>query len=200
MSFPPSLQNRRHSHTHFTSLPFPSSSRSLSLCSPSTILRLRRPHAAVPAAGSKDEGVPRRFPSFLTADLPLPFKHNFGPHFPQPSHHFPSPIHLYSSILSFKTKWVVQFLVVLGRSARLNNSWLRFCLVFRRKSAADGGERFRCEVGAASSFGSSSYFSFPTLFSLFFLPFCYSVRPATLVADFRPFFRRRWVEFRPAEA
>ena len=48
-------------------------------------------------------------------------------------------------------------------------------------------ERFRCEVGAASSFGSSSYFSFPTLFSLFFLPFCYSVRPATLVADFRPF-------------
>ena len=50
--------------------------------------RFRLPHAAVPAAGSKDEGVPRRFPSFLTADLPLPFKHNFGPHFPQPSHHF----------------------------------------------------------------------------------------------------------------
>ena len=111
----------------------------LSLCSPSTILRLRRPHAAVPAAGSKDEGVPRRSPSFLTADLPLPFKHNFGPHFPQPSHHFPSPIHLYSSILSFKIEWVVQFLVVLSRSAGPNNSWLRFCLVFRRVWAANDG-------------------------------------------------------------
>ena len=188
MSFP-SLLTKPPTLTHTFHFSFPSFIFSVSL-SLLTLYHFSSPAATRSGAGGWKqgyEGVPRRSPSFLTADLPLPFKHNFGPHFPQPSHHFPSPIHLYSSILSFKTKWVVQFLVVLGRSARLNNSWLRFCLVFRRKSAADGGERFWCEVGAASSFGSSSYFSFPTLFSLFFLPFCYSVRPATLVADFRPF-------------
>ena len=35
----------------------------ISLCSPSTIRRIWRPHTAVPAAGSKDEGVFHRSPS-----------------------------------------------------------------------------------------------------------------------------------------